>query len=734
MKTTNIKRIVYVLIPFPAALCAVLLLVGVAKPAYAQVLVSNTDQTRTGNYNALFNDFAQEFTTGSNIDGYRLTSIEVIFENSISAPNVKPSVKINLSNNGVPGGTALGELTKSGGLVGGLNQFEAPSGGIDLEADTSYVVWFDNSPNVQFAIQNPNRSNNFLYTTSDAEDSGASAGWSMGNNMKVKRRVRLVIGRGWQPDTDATWTSFNGLLMISVDGSVLNSYDNDGDGLIEIGSLAQLNAVRWDLDGDGAVDDNANAAAYADAFPNAVAGMGCPTTADDADDNDCIGYELTADMDFDTNGDGTVDAADSYWNGGAGWLPIGSSGSGNEFVATFEGNRHTIDNLYIYRSISAVGLFGVVGADGHVRNAGLREINLNGGDGSVVGGFAGINRGGISGSYAEGLAQTGESGSVGVLLGANTGIVSSSYASGKLYCENGSNAGGLVGLHGGSGGRSIITASYATSLVSGSDGSDLGGLAGQVAVVGSGARCIIIASYATGAVAGDGNVGGLVGQTAALGNDCKAIITASYATGEVEGVDSNVGGLVGHNLSGGPGSGGTITASYATGTVTGSGQGNFGGLVGKDSTNLNSINNVSYSYWNTETSGQISSDGGIGKTTIELVTPTGYAGIYASWNLDLDDDNTRDDPWEFGNSNEYPMLRADFDGDGDNDAEDVDPQRRVVSSPAVSTDFNGDGTTDFVDFFLFADAFGSSDSRYDLNGDGTVDFIDFFRFVDAFRT
>ena len=34
------------------------------------------------------------------------------------------------------------------------------------------------------------------------------------------------------------------------------SYDSDGDGLIEIDNLAQLNASRWDLDGDGAADNN----------------------------------------------------------------------------------------------------------------------------------------------------------------------------------------------------------------------------------------------------------------------------------------------------------------------------------------------------------------------------------------------------------------------------------------------------------------------------------------------
>ena len=31
-------------------------------------------------------------------------------------------------------------------------------------------------------------------------------------------------------------------------------YDYDDDNLIEISTLAQLNAMRWDLDGDGAAD------------------------------------------------------------------------------------------------------------------------------------------------------------------------------------------------------------------------------------------------------------------------------------------------------------------------------------------------------------------------------------------------------------------------------------------------------------------------------------------------
>jgi len=75
-----------------------------------------------------------------------------------------------------------------------------------------------------------------------------------------------------------------------------------------------------------------------------------------------------------------------------------------------------------------------------------------------------------------------------------------------------------------------------------------------------------------------------------------------------------VGGLVGYNP------GGTITNSYATGSVTG---GNLviilvGGLVGQSS------GPITNSYWNTETSGQSTSAGGTGKTTVEMMQQSTY--------------------------------------------------------------------------------------------------------------
>ena len=56
---------------------------------------------------------------------------------------------------------------------------------------------------------------------------------------------------------------------------------------------------------------------------------------------------------------------------------------------------------------------------------------------------------------------------------------------------------------------------------------------------------------------------------------------------------------------------------------------------------------VNHSYWNTQTSGLSTSDGGEGKTTAELQTPTDDTGIYAEWRT----------AWDYGTSSQYPVLR-----------------------------------------------------------------------------
>ena len=50
----------------------------------------------------------------------------------------------------------------------------------------------------------------------------------------------------------------------------VTDYDVNDNGLIEVGNLDQLNAMRWDLDGDGATDATSTAADYLLGFPAAI--------------------------------------------------------------------------------------------------------------------------------------------------------------------------------------------------------------------------------------------------------------------------------------------------------------------------------------------------------------------------------------------------------------------------------------------------------------------------------
>ena len=88
------------------------------------------------------------------------------------------------------------------------------------------------------------------------------------------------------------------------------------------------------------------------------------------------------------------------------------------------------------------------------------------------------------------------------------------------------------------------------------------------------------------------------------------------------------------------------------------------------------------SYWDTTTSGQTTSASGTGHTTAELQAPTGYSGIYATWNVDLDGDGTADDVWDFGTASEYPVLKVDFDGDGTASWQEFGDQRPAPPNQA----------------------------------------------------
>jgi len=300
--------------------------------------------------------------------------------------------------------------------------------------------------------------------------------------------------------------------------------------------------------------------------------------------------------DLDSNSIGYTELASVTANEGKGWQPIAGNST---FVGSFDGQGYKICDLFIYRSDeSQVGLFGVLSDAGTIEN-----VSVNGN-------------------------VTGQS-NVGLLVGKNEGTVSSAFATGRVIGDT--NVGGLAGFNFNG---STVTDSYAASNVTGD--SNVGGL------VGWNKKGTVDSSYATGRVIGTSNVGGLLGKNGAS-TDYVGIVSNSYATGRVI-ADDIVGGLVGKNDNAG-----SISDSYSTGSVTGST--NVGGLVGK---NQGTVNN---SFWDNQTSGQGTSDGGTPKTTIEMIDFDTFDG--GGWDITaVDDADDRDTNyiWNIVDDVTYPFL------------------------------------------------------------------------------
>ena len=540
-------------------------------------------------------------------------------------------------------------------------------------------------------------------------------------------------------------------------------HDTDGDGLIEIQFLEQLDAIRYDLDGDGKADDDAGNALYAAAFPGTVC------------DSNCHGYELTRSLDFDDADSYASGAVGTAWTTGEGWEPIQAGElwgivAERLFGATFDGNGHTISNLYVNRpdgggGTGPVGLFGST-SDSTIRNVGLIDVNIVGS--AVIGGLVGVNHYGyVADSYVTGSVA----GVVylGGLVGWNLGEITGSHFSGAVTAREGdweSNAvGGLVGFQE----KGLIINSHTSGSVSGDE--YVGGLAGEVkggsyviashssaqvnGDVGVGGlvgvnRFLISGSYATGPVSGDSGVGGLVGfhgpvgmivasyatgnavgreNVGGLAGGNRFLIMASYATGHVTG-DEHVGGLIGSNRDGA-----ALIASYATGHV--SGGDNVGGLVGFNDASITG------GVWDTETSGVAdgvgrgSSAGVVGMTSAELQAAASYDEAFRDWSIHFARDDGRYfrylektpgpyDFWDFGTSEQYPALKAHLDFDGITDWWESGqqptaarppllaptPTKQTAPGPTSKYDTDGDGLIE-IRFLEQLDAV-----RYDLDGDG----------------
>jgi filamentous hemagglutinin family protein len=265
----------------------------------------------------------------------------------------------------------------------------------------------------------------------------------------------------------------------------------------------------------------------------------------------------------------------------------------------------------------------------------VAELRLNYPEGSELGLIGSLSSTGTVrdvGVVSESL--TGRD-NVGALVGRNAGVITQSYASASI---NGNEVmGGLVGLNESSG---WITRSQADVFLAGFAG-QLGGLVGKN--LGT-----ISQSHATGAV---------------------------FMLGRTSGISD--GGLVGWND-------GIISEAYATGGAAGT---EAGGLVGTNT------GTVTKAYWDTQTTGQKGSAGGIGLTTRQLkgldpITGSGARAVYFSTAVNLGDGTNS--AFAGGANGVYPYLVSFF-PNGMNGAPTADSTRGDATQSASTLVRRPDG-------------------------------------------
>lgn len=373
---------------------------------------------------------------------------------------------------------------------------------------------------------------------------------------------------------------------------------------------------------------------------------------------------------------------------------------GIAFEGVFDGNDHKILNLTIDGGDNNdfLGLFGCIEGFGEVKNLGLEGGSISGD--CKVGGLVGESWWGIvvvsncySNAYVKGFRDVGGmvgsnimnivlncqysgfvSGDeyVGGITGGNLGIILNCYSDGSVSGDE--YVGGLVGENGGS-----VSDCFSASSVNGT--LYVGGLLGVNLYK-------VLNSYSTGDVNGIGDyVGGLIGRNhdggvyycystsnviggwfvgGLVGHNYRGYygrrVSNCYSTGDVSGF-VYVGGLVGLNGWEDPfgWNSGYIYNSYSTGSVKG---GYRGGLVG-----VHIEGDIEGSFWDIETSGQVESGGGTGKTTAEMKTEGTFTD--AGWDFV--------EIWDIGERQTYPFFRQ-----------------------YLSVDMNNDGVINMPDFAIMA--------------------------------
>ncbi|WP_230552812.1 hypothetical protein [Teredinibacter turnerae] len=374
------------------------------------------------------------------------------------------------NNHQLPGIRINGTIYRDSDGDGTLDSDDAypnnPAASLDTDGDGApdrWNLWCDagcRSSSLLVLDQFPSDSAAFA----DADLDGLPDSWANGCDSTCQADSGLTLDTNLN---DADNDGVNDKEDTDDNNDGIPDADADSDGLIDINSWAELNAVRYSQDGLGQrLGDSED-----------LDTSGCPVDIlNGVAAHLCAGYELVNDLDFDTNEDGILDGADSYWNEGAGWAAIGTSS--DRFKAIFDGDGHTIFNLMINRPESDYqGLFGFID------NAQIHNIALRGPLTSVTGTYS---VGGLAGmAYNSTISQI-------IVIGDITGVHTSS-----------SSIGGLVGH---TNNVQLNACMYAGDITS--EGGTVGGLIGT-----AGSNTSISDSVASGSIASESTyrIGMLVG-------------------------------------------------------------------------------------------------------------------------------------------------------------------------------------------------------------------------------
>ena len=300
----------------------------------------------------------------------------------------------------------------------------------------------------------------------------------------------------------------------------------------------------------------------------------------------------------------------NVYSAGEGWIPIGQETA--EFTGVYDGNGYDIINLWSNSLVNHGGLFGRANG-AKFKNINLRNVIIvsvaNDDVGGLVGRAVNMTEDSIYNCHVSGVIN--ESNSTGARIGGVVGSCDSSgvYSINKCSFEGiikssqsgSSYIGGICGYC-----NTSIKNSYSLGNIVAPSAQLLGGLCGLLQNNNVCSYSYSLVNINEGLNANARYVGGLIGE---VRNGSRVL--KSWARGGVSGI-REVGGFVGSNL-------GSIVDCYSTGFVVGNT--NVGGFCGLNSGSI--INSV----WDTETSGQTTSSGGIGKTTAEMKNKQTYIDL-----------------------------------------------------------------------------------------------------------